>query len=148
MLLLSAERTRALVWWERHLTNGGSEWAFKGPLIPFGSMVEYHPISAKDLSRLHKFDPKSLTRNIPSVMKFSREESGKETFFCRRQRNWEGWMHQKSMPGDSMETPHNWDFFYIPHHRWNSSKSGGDQVLRTSTLIQDPQAEEKNKDIF
>ena len=24
---------------------------FKGPIIPFGSMVEYHPVAAKDLSR-------------------------------------------------------------------------------------------------
>ena len=30
---------------------------FKGPIIPFGSMVEYHPISAKDMSRLHQFGP-------------------------------------------------------------------------------------------
>ena len=26
---------------------------FNGPVIPFGAMVEYHPISAKDISRLH-----------------------------------------------------------------------------------------------
>ena len=29
-----------------------------GPIIPFGSMVEYHPISAKDWSRLHQFGKK------------------------------------------------------------------------------------------
>ena len=33
---------------------------FKGPVIPFGAMVEYHPISAKDLSRLHHFGLKVL----------------------------------------------------------------------------------------
>ena len=33
---------------------------FKGPIIPFGSLVEYHPISAKDLSRLHQFGAKVL----------------------------------------------------------------------------------------
>ena len=33
---------------------------FRGPAIPFGSMVEYHPISAKDLSRLHQFGKKVL----------------------------------------------------------------------------------------
>ena len=33
---------------------------FKGPVIPFGSMIEYHPISAKDLSRLHHFGKKVL----------------------------------------------------------------------------------------
>ena len=32
----------------------------KGPVIPFGAMVEYHPISAKDLSRPHQFGPKVL----------------------------------------------------------------------------------------
>ena len=30
------------------------------PVIPFGTMVEYHPISAKDSSRLHRFGPKVL----------------------------------------------------------------------------------------
>ena len=33
---------------------------FNGPVIPFGAMVEYHPISAKDLSRLHHFGPQVL----------------------------------------------------------------------------------------
>ena len=35
-----------------------------GPVIPFGAMVEYHPISAKDISRVHQFGPKSLARDI------------------------------------------------------------------------------------
>ena len=33
---------------------------FKGPIIPFGSLVEYYPISAKDLSRIHQFGKKVL----------------------------------------------------------------------------------------
>ena len=33
---------------------------FKGPIIPFGSLVEYHPISAKDQSRIHLFGKKVL----------------------------------------------------------------------------------------
>ena len=28
---------------------------FNGPIIPFGSLVEYHPVSAKDQSRIHQF---------------------------------------------------------------------------------------------
>ena len=36
-----------------------------GPVIPFGAMFEYHPISEKDLSRLHHFGSKSLARYIP-----------------------------------------------------------------------------------
>ena len=32
---------------------------FKGPVIPFGAMVEYHPISARDdQSRIHQFGKK------------------------------------------------------------------------------------------
>ena len=31
---------------------------FNGPVIPFGAMVEFHPICAKDLSRLHQFGRK------------------------------------------------------------------------------------------
>ena len=33
---------------------------FKGPFIPFGSLVEYYPISAKDQSRIHQFGKKVL----------------------------------------------------------------------------------------
>ena len=31
---------------------------FKGPIIPFGSLVEYHHITAKDQSRIHQFGKK------------------------------------------------------------------------------------------
>ena len=33
---------------------------FNGPIIPFGSLVEYYPISAKDQSRIHQFGKKIL----------------------------------------------------------------------------------------
>ena len=33
---------------------------FKEPVIPFGSLVEYYPISAKDHSRIHQFGKKVL----------------------------------------------------------------------------------------
>ena len=33
---------------------------FTGPIIPFGSLVEYHPITAKDQSRIHQFGKKVL----------------------------------------------------------------------------------------
>ena len=33
---------------------------FKGPIIPFGSLVEYHPRTAKDQSRIHQFGKKIL----------------------------------------------------------------------------------------
>ena len=33
---------------------------FKGPIIPFGSLVEYHPITAKDQSKIHQCGKKVL----------------------------------------------------------------------------------------
>ena len=33
---------------------------FQGPIIPFGSLVEYHPKTAKDQSRIHQFGKKVL----------------------------------------------------------------------------------------
>ena len=33
---------------------------FKGPINPFGSLVEYYPITAKDQSRIHQFGKKVL----------------------------------------------------------------------------------------
>ena len=33
---------------------------FEGPIIPCGSLVEYHPITAKDQSRIHQFGKKVL----------------------------------------------------------------------------------------
>ena len=33
---------------------------FKGPIIPFGSLVEYHPVTAKDQSRIYQFGKKVL----------------------------------------------------------------------------------------
>ena len=33
---------------------------FEGPIIQFGSLVEYHPIPAKDQSRIHQFGKKVL----------------------------------------------------------------------------------------
>ena len=40
--------------------KGGSEYHLLARVVPFGAMVEYHPISAKDLSRLHQFGKKVL----------------------------------------------------------------------------------------
>ena len=34
--------------------------SFKGQIIPFGLLVEYHPITAKDQSRIHQFGKKVL----------------------------------------------------------------------------------------
>ena len=40
---------------------------FKGPIIPFGSMVEHHPITAKDQSRNPSIWKESLTWIVPWI---------------------------------------------------------------------------------
>ena len=60
MLHLSAKRHRP------ELSDGKTPYErrfgqpFKGPIIPFGSLVEYHLIAAKDQSRIHQFGKKVL----------------------------------------------------------------------------------------
>ena len=56
---LSAKRSRSLVWWENSVRETFWE-TIKGPINPFGSLVEYHPITAKDQSRIHQFGKKVL----------------------------------------------------------------------------------------
>ena len=59
MLLLSAKHSRSLA-------DGKTPYErrfgmpFNGPVIPFGAMVEFHSISAKDQCRLHQFGAKVL----------------------------------------------------------------------------------------
>ena len=40
---------------------------FTGPIIPLGSLVEYHPFTAQDKSRIQQFGKKSLTWIVPRM---------------------------------------------------------------------------------
>ena len=73
---------------------------FGGPNIPFGSMVECHPILAKDRSRLHQFSEKVQPGIFIGYASYA-EESGKEILWSRTLRSWTFWMCQTSMLGDS-----------------------------------------------
>ena len=53
---------------------------FKGPIIPFGLLVEYHPITSKDQSRIHQFGKKSFTWIVPRICFCTRGEFGKVTY--------------------------------------------------------------------
>ena len=60
MLHLSAKRLRFIIWWENPIWETFWATIFKGPIIPFGSLVEYHTITAKDQSGIHQFGKKVL----------------------------------------------------------------------------------------
>ena len=74
----------------------------KGPSFPFGSLVEYPPISTKDQSRIHKFGQK-YSQESSSVMCCLQRESGKETYWLWTLKSWKRWTHRKSMLKDSTQ---------------------------------------------
>ena len=76
---------------------------FEGPIVPFGSLVEYHPITAKDQSRIHQFRKKeSLTWMVPWKRSVRGVEFGRVTYWLQTLRSWRRWTHQKSTRKDSM----------------------------------------------
>ena len=57
---------------------------FKGPIIPFGAMVEYHPISPKDQARTSSIGKKVSTRNLSWAVSWSREWNLERRYFDGR----------------------------------------------------------------
>ena len=112
---------------------------FKGPIIPFGSLVEYHPFTAKDQSRIHQFGKKVLpglflgyalyagTLWKGDVLIADLEEL--ETMDASE-------IYSKRLNAKEVIFPEKKGEFIFSNRRWtNQTLSGGDQDLRTSTLI-------------
>ena len=113
---------------------------FKGPIIPFVSLVEYHPRTAKDQSRIHQFGKKVLPglflgyalyaggiwkgdilvadveelETMDASEIYSRRLNAKEVIFPKENGN-----------------------FIFPATDGRITLSGRDQELRTSTLIRE-----------
>ena len=75
---------------------------FKGPIIPFSSLVEYDPRTAKDQSRIHQFGKKVLPGLFLGYALYA-EEFGSVTYWSQTLRSWRRWTHQKSTLRDSMQ---------------------------------------------
>ena len=74
---------------------------FNGLVIPFGETVEYHPILAKDMARVHQFGPKVLQVFFLGCVLYA-GESGKETSWSQTLKKWKRWTHQNSTSQGSM----------------------------------------------
>ena len=111
---------------------------FNGPITPFGAMVEYHPISAKDISRQHQFSPKVLPGLFLGYVLYAGgiwkgdimiadveelEEIDASELYARR------------LNAKEVLTPMRGDNFIFSVADGTVKISGGDQRLRTSTLI-------------
>ena len=76
---------------------------FKGPVIPFGSLVEYYPNFCEGPVKNPSFWKESLTWIVPWIRFVRGEEFGKETFWSETLRNWKRWRHRTSTQKDSMQ---------------------------------------------
>ena len=113
---------------------------FKGPIIPFGSLVEYHPITAKDQSRIHQFGKKVLPGLFlgyalhagriwkDDLMVADIEEL--ETMDASE-------IYSKRLNAKEVIFPKEKGELIFPIADGRIKFAGGEQELRTSTLIRD-----------
>ena len=111
---------------------------FKRPIIPFGSLVEYHPLTAKDQSRIHQFGKKVLPGLFlgyalyaggiwkGDVLVADLEEL--ETMDASE-------IYSKRLNAKVVIFPEEKGEFIFPIADGRIKTLGGDQELRTSTLV-------------
>ena len=95
MLHLSAKCYRSLVLMGRLHTKDVLGNLSKDRLFSFGSLVEYHPITAKDQSRNHQFGKKVLPGLFLGYALYA-GEFGRVTYWLQTLRSWRRWTHRKS----------------------------------------------------
>ena len=112
----------------------------KGPIIPFGSLVEYYPITAKDQSRIHQFGKKvspglflgyalyagGIWKGDVLVADIEELETMDASAICSKRLN----AKEVIFPKERGE-------FIFPIADERIKLPGGDQDLRTSTLIRE-----------
>ena len=75
---------------------------FKGTIIPFDSLVEYHPITAKDQSQESINLERKSYLDCSSDTHCTRGEFGRVMYLLQTLRSWRRWTHRKSTRKDSM----------------------------------------------
>ena len=99
---------------------------FKGPVIPFGSLVEYHPITAKDQSRIHQFGKKVSPGLFLGYVLYAGGIWKGDVLIADLE-------ELETM--DASEIFPKQGVFIFPIADGRIKTPGGDQELRTSTLI-------------
>ena len=96
----------------------------KGPIIPFGSFVEYHPFSTKYQSRIHQFGKKVQPGTFLGYVLYA-GEFGRRHFGCGP---WgvgdESEIHAKRLNAKEVITHKKWCKFHILGRRWKSKIFG------------------------
>ena len=113
---------------------------FEGPIIPFGSLVEYHPITAKDQSRIHQFGKKVLPVLFPRI-RVVRAGIWKGNVLVADLQELETMdaseIYSKRLNAKEVIFPKESGEFTFPIADGRIKLSGGDQELRTSTLMRE-----------
>ena len=110
---------------------------FKGPIVQFGSLVEYHPRTAKDQSRIHQFGKKvlpGLFLGYPlyagGIWKGDTEVADLEELETTDASE----IYSKRLNAKEVIFPKENGNFIFPIADGRIKHFGGDQGLRTSTL--------------
>ena len=112
------------------------EKPFKGPIIPFGSLVEYDPISAKDQSRIRQFGKKVL----PGLILGCASNAGafwKGDMFVELESMDACGIYSQRLNAKEAIFPKENGKFVFPAADGRITLSGRDQELRTPTLTRE-----------
>ena len=109
----------------------------KGPIVPFGSLVEYHPITAKDQSRIHQFGKKVLPGLFLGYALYAGGIWKGDVLFAdleELETMDASENYSKRLNAQEVIFPKQGEFIF-PIADGRIKTPGGDQELRTSTLI-------------
>ena len=111
-----------------------------GPVIPFGAMVEYHPISAKDLFRLHQFDSEVLPSFFLGYALHAGRIWKRDVLIAdieELEQMDASELYSRRLNAKEVLTPMKGDHFTFPVADGTVKISSWDQRLTPSTLIRD-----------
>ena len=110
----------------------------KGPIIPFGSLVEYYPISATDQSRIHQFGKKVLPGLFLGYALYAGEIWKGDVLIAdleELETMDASEIYSKRLNAKEVIFPPKQGEFIFPIADGRIKTLGGDQDLRTSTLV-------------
>ena len=111
---------------------------FKGPIIPFGSLVEYHPVTAKDQSRIHQFGKQVLLGLFLGYALYAGEIWKGDVLIAdieELETMDASEIYSQRLNAKEVIFPKDNGEFIFPIADGRSKLFGGDQDLKTSTLI-------------
>ena len=124
---------------------------FKGPIIPFGSLFEYYPFTAKDQSRIHQFGKKVLPGLFLGYALYAGGIWKGDVLIADLEELEEmdaSELHARRLNAKKVLTPMEGDKFIFPVADGTIKTPGGDRSLKPSTLIRDRPGRGEEQKVF